>query len=430
MPKKHVLIITYYWPPAGGPGVQRWLKFCKYLPENGIIPIVYCPENPTYPIIDDSLNSEVSTDIEVIKVPISEPYKLASLISKKKTRSISSGIIPKERQQSLLERFLLFIRGNLFIPDARKSWVKPSVNKLSGIISSRSIKCVITTGPPHSLHLIGMQLKKELNINWLADFRDPWTTIGYHKALKLLQMAKHKHIELERMVLNSADEIIVTSPKTKNEFKEKTSRPINLITNGYDEHNIVVNGLDRRFSIAHIGSLLSDRNPVILWEVLAELIEELKGFKEDLLLNLIGVVSGEVVSSITNNGLSKHLNITGYLTHNEAIRHQLKSQLLLLIEIDSEDAKAIIPGKLFEYLQSDRPILAIGPNGSDVETILKSSNAGRYFNYQFKDQLKAYITTCYNQFKAGKLTNNTVGINQYSRRELTKALAGVLTKYV
>ena len=430
MPNKYVLIITYYWPPAGGPGVQRWLKFCKYLPESGIIPIVYCPENPTYPIIDDSLNSEISTDIEVIKAPISEPYKTAGLLSKNKTKAISSGIIAKRGQQTLLERFMLFIRGNLFIPDARKSWVKPSVNILRTIIRVRAINCVVTTGPPHSLHLIGLQLKKELNINWIADFRDPWTTIGYHKSLKLVPKAKKKHLKLEASVLNTADEIIVTSPSTKIEFKAKTNRPISLITNGYDTHNIKFETLDKAFSIAHIGSLLSERNPIILWEILSELNRELRGFKNDLKLNFAGIVSEDVVESINNYNLSDNLNLLGYISHNDAIRYQLKTQLLLLIEIDSEATKAIIPGKLFEYLQSNRPIVALGPKGSDIETILKSSNAGHYFNYQSKDELKNYITTCYNKFQEGQLISHAIGIKQYSRQELTRSLTGVLTKYL
>ena len=179
--KKQVLIITYYWPPAGGPGVQRWLKFVKYLPDFGIEPIVYCPVNPSYPIVDKSLLAEVSADIKIIKQPISEPYRFANLLSKKDAKQISSGVIPKTKKQSVVQRLLLYVRGNFFIPDARKNWVKPSVEFLSDYIKDNNIETVVTTGPPHSLHLIGLQLKEQLGVKWLADFRDPWTTIGYHK---------------------------------------------------------------------------------------------------------------------------------------------------------------------------------------------------------------------------------------------------------
>ncbi|HMK06024.1 MAG TPA: hypothetical protein VK476_00755, partial [Flavobacterium sp.] len=182
---KKVLIITYYFPPAGGPGVQRWLKFIKYLPDFDIQPIVYVPENPTYPIIDAQLMSEISDKAIVLKTKIFEPYGLASIFSKNKTKKISSGIIPSMRRQTSIDKFLLWVRGNLFIPDARVFWVKPSVAYLKKYISENNIDIIITSGPPHSLHLIGMKLKNVMNVKWIADFRDPWTTIGYHKSLKL-----------------------------------------------------------------------------------------------------------------------------------------------------------------------------------------------------------------------------------------------------
>ena len=175
MPKpKKLLIITYYWPPAGGPGVQRWLKFVKYLPEFNIQPIVYIPENPTYPIIDNGLESEVSDKAIILKNKIFEPYGLASFFGKSKTKKISSGIIPNQKKQSFLEKTLLWIRGNIFIPDARYLWVKPSVKYLKKYIEENNIDTIVTSGPPHSLHLIGLKLKKELNVKWFADF----TTCG------------------------------------------------------------------------------------------------------------------------------------------------------------------------------------------------------------------------------------------------------------
>ena len=188
-----VLIITYYWPPAGGPGVQRWLKFVKYLPDFGVQPIVYIPENPTYPIIDEGLVSEVSDKAIILKKPIFEPYGFASIFSKNKTKKISSGIIPNQRKQSFTEKLFLWIRGNVFIPDARVFWVKPSVKYLEKYILENQIDTIITSGPPHSLHLIGLGLKEKLDLKWFADFRDPWTTISYHNKLKLSDSASKKH---------------------------------------------------------------------------------------------------------------------------------------------------------------------------------------------------------------------------------------------
>ena len=262
---KKVLIITYYFPPAGGPGVQRWLKFVKYLPEFGIQPIVYVPQNPTYPILDNALVLEIPKDTIIIRKRIWEPYQLASLFSKGKTAKISSGIIPNKNKQSFLEKVFLWIRGNLFIPDARVLWVKPSVSFLEKYIARNGIDTIITTGPPHSLHLIGLQLQAKIAIRWIADFRDPWTTIGYHKSLRLSASAAKKHKDMERQVLNSANMILVTSKTTKATFSALTSKQIEVITNGYDDEKISKPDLDAKFSLAHIGSFLSDRNPEILW---------------------------------------------------------------------------------------------------------------------------------------------------------------------
>ena len=428
MNPKKVLIITYYFPPAGGPGVQRWLKFVKYLPDFNFQPIVYIPENPTYPIVDEKLVSEISDKAIILKQPIFEPYQLASVFSKNKTKKISSGIIPNQKKQSFLDKTFLWIRGNLFIPDARVFWVKPSVKYLKRYIQENNIDTIITSGPPHSLHLIGLELKQELNINWLADFRDPWTTIGYHKALKLSSYASKKHKNLEFKVLNSADSIIVTSKTTKSEFQEITSKPIEVITNGYDVEKIARPTLDEKFTLSHIGSLLSERNPKILWETLSELLAGIADFKNHFELKLIGTVSQEILETIQNYKLDKYLNNLGYVSHDEAVLEQRKSQVLLLIEINSPDTKSILPGKLFEYMVSERPIIAIGPNGSDFAEIITNTNTGIFVNYDQKEKLKNTITAYYNQFLEGKLKSNAVGLQQYSRRNLTEKLSHLILK--
>lgn len=428
MKPKKILIITYYWPPAGGPGVQRWLKFSKYLPDFGVQPIVYVPENPTYPIIDNQLSEEVSDKVIVLKNKIFEPYQLASFFSKNKTKSISSGIIPNKKKQSLLDRFLLWIRGNIFIPDARFLWVKPSVKYLKKYILDNEIEVIVTSGPPHSLHLIGMQLKSELQLKWFADFRDPWTTIGYHKELKLSNYADKKHKLLEKKVLNSADTIIVTSATTKKEFQELTSKPIEVITNGYDVENIEKQDLDIKFSLAHIGSFLSERNPLILWETLKELLDELPNFKDDLEIKLIGAVSNEVLATISDFGLTNYVNNLGYLSHKNAVEHQRKSQILLLIEINSEDTKSIIPGKLFEYMVAERPIIGIGPSGSDFAEIIKNTNTGTFYTYQDKLALKQSIKVYYDSYLENNLKVYPVGLQQYSRKKLTEQLSNLILK--
>jgi len=420
---KKLLIITYYWPPAGGPGVQRWLKFVKYLPDFNIQPIVYIPENPTYPIIDNGLQSEVSEKAIILKSKIKEPYGLASFFGKNKTKKISSGIIPNKKKQSFVERILLWVRGNIFIPDARFLWVKPSVHYLKKYIEENQIDTIVTSGPPHSLHLIGLQLKKELGVKWFADFRDPWTTIGYHKALKLSSYAEKKHKALEKEVLNSADTIIVTSKTTKAEFQLITSKPIEVITNGYDVEKVTKQPLDEKFTLAHIGSFLSERNPRILWKALKELIKENPDFKKNFQLKLIGAVSQEVLDTINEFQLGDFVLNLGYVSHQEAVEHQRKSQVLLLIEINSEDTKSIIPGKVFEYIVSERPIIAIGPKDSDFAEIITSTNTGVFFTYDEKEKLKSVLLNYYELYKNNNLKVHAVGLQQYSRKSLTEKLA-------
>jgi glycosyltransferase involved in cell wall biosynthesis len=418
---RKVLVIAYYWPPAGGPGVQRWLKFTKYLPDFGIQPIVYVPENPSYPLVDDKLVDEVQADIKILKQPIKEPYGWASLLSKKKTETISSGII-KEKNPSFMEKLLLWIRGNFFIPDARKLWVKPSISYLAKVIADEGIETIITTGPPHSLHLIGLGLKKKYNIQWIADFRDPWTSIGYHKKLRLTESSRLKHEALERSVLVKADKIVVTSNTTKSEFEAITPKPIKVITNGFDDELQPVEQ-DADFTISHVGSLLTGRNPLGLWQALQELIAENESFKKSLKVQLAGVVGEEVLQSIKEYGLSAYVVQLGYLSHPKVLETQQKSQLLLLLEIDAEETRGIIPGKLFEYLNAKRPILAIGPKGWEAGNMVEKHQAGHMCLHQDVASLKRVVLEAFQKYEKGNLNCDSVGVEHYHRRALTESLA-------
>jgi glycosyltransferase involved in cell wall biosynthesis len=298
---------------------------------------------------------------------------------------------------------------------------------LSKYIQENNIDTIVTSGPPHSLHLIGLQLQKDLGVKWFADFRDPWTTIGYHKALKLSASAEKKHKALEAAVLNTADTIIVTSKTTKTEFEAITSKPIEVITNGYDVEKIDKQPLDTKFTLAHIGSFLSERNPRILWSCLKELTLENQDFKNDFQLKLIGAVSQEVLDTITEFKLNDYVLNLGYVSHQEAVEHQRKSQVLLLIEINSEDTKSIIPGKLFEYMVTERPIIAIGPKGSDFAEMITATNTGVFFTYDEKEKLKALLLKYYQEYKNQNLKVHAVGLQQYSRKSLTAQLAKLIS---
>ncbi len=420
-----VLIITYYWPPAGGPGVQRWLKFVKYLPDFGITPVLYIPENPNYPIVDESFVNEVPKEISIYKHPIREPYDLARMFSRKKAKRISSGIIQTENQ-SLTEKIMLWIRGNFFVPDARKNWVKPSVKYVSGILEKESIDTIITTGPPHSVHLIGYHLKQQIGIQWIADFRDPWTSIGYHTKLKLTIKSQQKHKRLEHLVLNTADKIVVTSKTTKKEFQGITDKSISVITNGYDSDHKGSTSLDSKFTISHIGSLLSGRNPENLWKVLAELIHENEQFARNFKLQLAGVVSDDVLHSIYTSGLKDNMELIGYVSHKEALKIQQESQVLLLVEINSKQTTGILPGKLYEYMAARRPILAVGPSDWDASAIIAETKSGAFFDYFSETHLKNVILEWFDAFQNNSLNPDSTGLEKYSRRELTRELSKLL----
>nr|WP_299067737.1 glycosyltransferase family 4 protein [uncultured Allomuricauda sp.] len=419
-----VLVIAYYWPPAGGPGVQRWLKFVKYLRDFDIEPVVYIPQNPNYPILDKDLVKEIPEGIQILEHPIWEPYALAAMVSKKKTKTISSGVI-QETKPSFVEKILLWVRGNFFIPDARKFWVRPSIKYLSKIIELEGIKTVITTGPPHSVHLIGLGLKKLYQIQWVADFRDPWTSIGYHSKLKLSKTSQRKHKVLEKNVLNAADKLIVTSRTTKTEFEQITKKPIKVITNGFDDVNQETE-LDEGFTISHIGSLLTRRNPTHFWQAIKVLIDENEDFKKQLKIQLIGVVGEEVLETVKENGLQSYVEQLGYLSHSDVLKAQQKSQILLLLEVDSAETKGIIPGKLFEYLNAGRPILAIGPSEWEAGKIVQETNAGAVFSHTDTTALKDLLLTWFKTYQKGKLALNSKGIQQFHRKELTKALANYI----
>ncbi len=415
---KKVLIITYYWPPAGGPGVQRWLKLSNYLLENNVKPIIYAPSNPKYPSIDESLLEDVNSEIEVIKQPIFEPF--GNLFSKIRKKGI-----PKKNDQSIFDKFLIYLRGNLFIPDSRIFWVNSSVNFLSKYILENNIESIITTGPPHSLHLIGLKLKSILNISWYADFRDPWTKINYHKELKLSLRSKKKHLELESKVLNSCDRIIVTSNKLLNEYNKIAKTPISLITNGFDYQKLQLE-LDKEFSITHIGRLLPERNPKILWNALKELCIINKNFKNNLKINFIGNVSENLRNEMKTNDLENSVVYHNYIKYNDTIPYLIKSQILLLIESDDNESSYAIPAKIFEYINSGRPIIAIGPKDSEIKQIIDETKSGKYFLYSEYDELLSYLSNSYYKYESKNLHSTSINIDKYHRKNLAKKLSQII----
>ena len=438
MKQKRILIITYYWPPSGGPGVQRWLKFVKYLPEFGWKPTIFIPENPSYPIIDETLEKEVSKDLEIIKTKIWEPYQIAEFFGKD-NKKFKAGQFDVGKNQSWKSKLSIWVRGNFFIPDARVFWVKPSVEFLKKYLKENHFDAFVTTGPPHSLHLIGLELKKEFpNFKWIADFRDPWTEISYYKHLKLTKSSDKKHRDLEQQVFKTADITLATSFTDVENFRKKGANSF-CITNGFDEdastplsmttqnpQTLKRSNTQTKFTLSYIGVLEQLRNPEILWNVLGELIKENKNFKDDFELKFVGRIDDKILEKIENSELKNSVKNLGYLSHSAANAEMRNSALLLITNFPDETAKGIIPGKIFEYLQAGNQILSFGPKDGDVKKILEETNAGKHFSYDDSEPLKSFILEKYQDWKNGNLSSQTKNIDQFSRKNLTKKLSEIL----
>lgn len=424
---KKILIITYYWPPAGGPGVQRWLKFVKYLPEFGWKPTVFIPENPSYPLVDETLQHEVAADLDIIRTKIWEPYQLAEFFGKD-NKKFKAGQFDVGENQSWKSKLSIWIRGNFFIPDARVFWVKPSVEYLKKHLSANHFDALVTTGPPHSLHLIGLELKKHFpDLKWIADFRDPWTEISYYNHLKLTPAADRKHRCLEQEVFQKADVTLATSFSDAENFRKKGAHAF-CITNGFDRNEITGNVAQNnsKFILSYIGVLEQLRNPKILWKVLNELISDNKVFKSDLQLKFVGRVDDKILAEMDRSELKDVVHNLGYLSHSEANVEMQNSDLLLITNFPDERSKGIIPGKIFEYLITGNQILSFGPKESDVKIILQDTKAGVHFSYEDEYALKKFLLQSYSDWKSGILTARPQNIEQFSRKSLTQKLTELL----
>ena len=426
---KKVLIITYYWSPSGGAGVQRWLKFAKYLPQYGWEPIIYTPENPEYPSIDNSFEKDIPSGIQVLKTSIWEPYNIYRNLTGKKHQAINAGFISENKRQGWKDKLSIWIRGNFLIPDPRRFWIKPSVQYLTDYLQKNPVDVIITTGPPHSMHMIGIGLKKNFPaLPWLADFRDPWTNIDFYKELNLTVLADTIHHRLEKKIVQSADQVLVVSDEMKQEYELLKPKKIHVISNGYDEEDNqkAIVQLDDKFTISHIGTLNAARNPKTIWKVLSELCIEKPEFKNDLIIQLIGKIDFSVLEDIRSYVLQDQLLKIDYLSHSEAIAKQRSSQVLLLLINNSGNAKGILTGKFYEYLAAKRPILGVGPTDGEASTVLKETGGGVMVDFQDEAATKKSILNYYIQYKSNSLNVHTVSVERYSRRSLTGELANLL----
>ncbi len=372
---KRVLIITYYWPPNGGAGVQRWLKMAKYLPQHGWQPVVYTPENPEIITADEALSKEVPAEAEVIKRPITEPYTFYKrLTGRKADEKVHLGFLNEGgKKKSWREDLAVWVRGNAFIPDARVWWVRPSVKFLAAYLKTHPVDAIVSTGPPHSMHLIALGLKRKFPaLRWIADWRDPWTNIDFYDQLKLTAWADRKHHRLEREVVATADVNVAVGWTMAEELHALGAHRTEVITNGFDPDDVPVppEPVDEKYSLVHVGNLTATRDIPQLWPVLAELCRTDAEFAKRFELRFVGPVDHAVLASIERAGLSDKVTRLGSVDHARAMREMQRARVLLLSVNDTANAKGVLTSKVFEYLAVGRPILAFGPKDGDVARVL------------------------------------------------------------
>ncbi len=436
---KRVLIISYYWPPTGGSGVQRWVKFAKYLPSEGWQPVIYTPENPEQLAVDASLEAEIPVEAEIIKTHITEPYELYKKFLRRSGHSKEVvEVNPVNAQnKSFAQKAAMWVRGNLFRPDPRCLWIRPSVKFLKKYLEEHPVDLIVSTGPPQSMHLIARRLSRATGLPWIADFRDPWTKIFYFKHLSMTRATERWHKRMEKKVLDEADVVVAVSPLVQQEFQTMTQTPVELITNGFDECDygyedctfpqkragLAAGGSDKDFVITHTGLFAADGNPTTLWEALAEKSEKDPDFKKHLKIRLVGKTDEAVLQSISACGLSGNLSDLGYQPHSVAVDEQRNASLLILPLRKEPEYKAVLPGKLFEYLASWRPVLGIGQPDGAMSMILNTTKTGIVLNWDDKASIDRFIDLCWTRHLAGDLSVEDADISQFTRRNLTRRMA-------
>jgi len=419
---RKILIITYYWPPAGGPGVQRWLKFAKYLPEFGWDPIILTVDEnyASYPQKDSSLLDEVS-GVEVHKTKSFEILNLYSSLNKDK--QVPYGGFSNEGNPSFIKKVSRFIRGNFFIPDPRKGWNKYAYSEAERIIKEQKIDIVVTTGPPQSTHLIGLKLKKNgLAKKWIADFRDPWIDIFYYNKFYPTKLSLHLDRKYEKSVMENSDVLITVSEGFKQLFCNRydVADKFNVISNGYDGIDFDNNNNKVEISneIVYTGTVSNDY-PL---SNIIELAKNTQVFK----FKFIGSTPEELKDLVEKEGLQEKFIFKGTVSHAEAIKEMTHAALLLLLVPQIPQNEGIVPGKVFEYIHAQRPILAIGSENGDLSKIINDTKSGKLIDFYDVEGLKELIIKLEKDYIKGDLTIESINIERFSRKELTNKLSNIL----
>jgi glycosyltransferase involved in cell wall biosynthesis len=414
-----VLIITYYWPPSGGAGVQRWLKFSKYLPQYGWEPFILTvnPGYASYPTFDVSLEKDIPENIKVFRTKATDWFRF---YSNDKSKVPSAGFA-KNKDDSFRGKILRFIRGNFFIPDPRRGWNRFALRKASELIEKENIKHIITTSPPHSSQLIGLKLKKRYpEIKWIADLRDPWTNIYYYELFYPTFISRRIDLYYERSVLKNADVITTVGPTLGKYFESKvprTSDKIKIIHNGYDESDFEneTTSIPEKFTISYTGTI-SESYPV---DGLIKAVQAFIDVGNKILVKFTGHITDNQKEHFISTIGNDHLEFIPYSDHKTVIRQMLSSSLQLLVLANHPDNRSFLPGKLFEYIASGKPILCLGPIDGDAALILKNTGCGKCFNYDDNKGIADFIIKSMQKRGAEDRDPST----EFSRKNLAMKIA-------
>ena len=422
---KKVLIVTYYWPPAGGAGVQRVLKFVKYLPEFGWKPYVLTVQHPDAPVYDESLAGDIPNEAVIIKTKSLEPFSFyKKFTGKKPTDTIPNDVLIPKKNISLREKFARWVRANIFIPDAKIGWIPFAVKQGKKIIEKEKIDLIFSSAPPPTVAIIGRKLAEATKVKWVADFRDPWLEIVYYQSLKRSRLAVAIDSRLEKKTISSADAIVTISEDIVNLFRKKIGeKKYFIIPNGYDETDFVKvkNPKNEKFTMAYTGSVSKDRVPYPLFAALSKFKEE--GI-EDLHYRFAGRFAPEFHEEIERRGLEKYFELMPFVPHNESTKILLHSDVLLLVIDNVPDNKGFLTGKMFEYLGCKKPIFAIGPLDGDANKILRQTDSGKMIDYKDEEGAYKLLKEFYENWKENKQPF-TFKSEEYSRKEITKELTKV-----
>jgi len=422
-----VLIVAYYVPPAGGPAVQRVLQFIEFLGAEDWTPEVLTVREGAYPNRDPDLLERIPSSVPVHRTRALDPYAIYQALTGKAEEDLPTGAM--DDSGSWAERISQWVRANVFLPDARVGWGPFAVVRGGRLLRTGRFDAVLSTGAPHSVHLIGSALHHGTGTPWVADLHDPWTDISYYDDLPHTQWARRIDAALERHVLSSASAVTTVSPSWAELFASKAENQYQVVENGFSEQEFDPfdeTPPDDRFVLAHVGKLYASRTPTAVWAALDRLRQE--GAIPELRLRLIGSVDPAVEQALDEHGLTSIVERTPFLPHEEAIREMARSTLLLLVIESFAEAEGMITSKLYEYLASERPVLGVGPPNGDAHRLLRRHDAGTVVDWSDVDRAAQVLRAHYESWAEGRPRSGAdrAELRTHTRRHQALRMARVL----